>query len=69
MSDCRLVLQLPFVQSIVAKYLVENEDVVGAAPIGDVQTEILLLALVRQMLEVWRYIVATTYFMQFVRSG
>ena len=35
----RLVLQLVvFAQSIDAKYYVENEDVVGAAPTGDAST-------------------------------
>ena len=50
-----------FAQSIEAKYNVENEDVVGAAPTGDAPTTsewstILLPTMLRLVLEIARYI-------------
>ena len=56
---CRLAVASA--QSIEARYQVENEDVVGAAPIGDAPTTsewstILLPSRVRLILEVWRYL-------------
>ena len=53
-------LAIVFEQSIEARSLVENEDVVGAAPTGDAPTTsewsgILLPIKVQPILEVWRY--------------
>ena len=52
-------LAVVFAQPIEARCLVENEDVVGAAPAGDAPTTsewstILLPTKVRLILEVWR---------------
>ena len=57
----RLVVAVVFAQSIEAKWQVENEDVVGAAPTGDAPTRpewstILSPTDVRLILEVWVYI-------------
>ena len=53
-------LAVGFVQTIEVRCYVENEDVVGAAPIGDAPTSsegstILLPSKVRLILEVWLY--------------
>ena len=54
-------------QSTEAKCLVDNEDVVGAAPTGDAPTTselstILLPTKVRLILETWRYMSSTHLF-------
>ena len=53
-------LAVVFAQSIGARYQVENEDVVGAAPTGDAPTTfelstILLPTKVHLILDVWQY--------------
>ena len=58
-------LAVVFVQSIEARCLVENEDVVGAAPTGDAPTTSewstsLLPTKVRLILETWWYVKETT---------
>ena len=57
----RRVLQLSLPNSLKLGYLVENEDLVGAAPTGDAPTTsewslILLSTKMRLILEVWRYV-------------
>ena len=52
-------LVVVFAQSIEARCLVENEDVIGAPPIGDAPatsewSTILLPTMVQLILEVWR---------------
>ena len=54
-------LAVVFAQSIEARYLVENEDVVGVAPTGGAPSTsewstTLLPTKVRLILDVWRYI-------------
>ena len=55
-------LVVGFAQSIEARYLVDNEDVVGAAKTGNAQTTpgwstILLPPKVRLILGIWRYVI------------
>ena len=60
-------LAVVFVQSAEARYQVENEDVVGAAPTGDAPTTsewstILLPTKVHLILEVWQYMLSLCHY-------
>ena len=60
LNDSRIILQLSLPNALKSSVKSKNEDVVGAAPIGDAPTTsewstILLPSQVRLILEIWRY--------------